>query len=153
MGGYVWFRIDRTMTEIHSLSTLPPRIQGHTEVDFGGTPLAGLPTIAPQPTRSGPPPTVVVPVYEGASPGGPVRQTAIALLASGSPIADTAVLANAGVATPAAGSPIAATPALDGDIQAELMLAAGMTFDTGPAQTAVAEAAAQRKRTPTPAGP
>ncbi len=150
--GYIWIRIDHTMSEVNSLSTLPPRIQGVAETDFRGTPLANLPTLVPRPTHSGPPPTVIVPDYDGASPGGPVRQTAIALAASGSPLAGLAAAASPATPIPATGSPVAATPAPDGETQAEMMLATGMTFDTGPAQTAVAEAAAQRERTPTPSG-
>ncbi len=150
-GAYVWMRVDRTMTEINSLSTLPPYIQDHTVSEIDGTPIVDLASISLPPTRVGPPPTVVVPEYEGASPGGPVRQTAVALLRNGSPAAVSAA-ASGVVASPVVGSPVAATPIPNGDAQAESMLAAGMTFDTGPAQTAVAEAAAQRTRTPTPSG-
>lgn len=138
--GYLWMRIDSTMTRINSQSALPAQIQDHTVADFQGTPLALLPTVRPRPTQSGAPPTVVVPQYEGASPGGPARQTVVSLVFYASPESATPSHVAVRAGTP---SPVA-SPTIDGDMQAEMMLAAGMTFDTGPAQTAVAVATAQR---------
>lgn len=160
---YAWRQIDQTMGEINAISTIPPRIQDQTANQLAGTPLA----IAPTPTMGGEtpiPPTVEIPVYEGASPGGPVRQTAVALAALGAQ-SDPSVLASPTAAPavstsiPPTGSPVASpivpsptvTPTvIDGEAQAESLMAGGMTFDTGPAQTALAEAEHQRRQTPTP---
>lgn len=121
------------MQQINQTGSLPPRIQDQTVQESLGTPLADLPTVLP-PAETSVPPTVVVPVYEGPSPGGPVRQTAIALARSG--------------VTPTPAN--AATP-VTGEAQAEQLMAGGMTFDTGPAQTAIAEATKQHSDSSEPA--
>lgn len=163
---YSWKQIDNTMSELNTISTLPAQIQDQTVLESDSTPLAGLPTVAIPPTRTGPPPTVVIPNYAGVSPGGPVRQTAVAFVESGSPIVaatstPSAPVAAAMIASPNA-SPVAspmATPlpitptVIDGETQAEQLLTGGMTFDTGPAQTALAEATHRASApTPTPSG-
>jgi len=146
--GYVWVNVHRTMGEINSLSVLPPQIQDHTVSGLEGTPGA-LPARTPRTVPSGPPPTVVVPQYEGPSPGGPIRQTAIARTHAGSPAASPGAEGTPGGPTPVP-CIVESTPLPVGEAQCEALLAAGMTFDTGPAQTAVAEASALRTRTPTP---
>lgn len=152
--GYVWIRLDKAMTEINSLSTLPPQIQDHTASEFDGTPVALQITVPARSTPSGPPPTIVAPKYEGVSPGGPVRQTAVALIFHATPVAAASAATPFVEAGPGTGSPVSATPIPAVDAQTESMLVAGLTFDTGPAKTAIAEFAseAQSKRTPTPSG-
>ncbi len=85
---------------------------------------------------------MVIPRYEGASPGGPVRQTAIALAQETATQPAPTVPAGS---TPESAAVLPATDAtptavVDGESQAEQMMADGMNFDTGPAQTALAEA-------------
>ena len=151
---YTWKQIDDTMTQLNAVSTLPAQIQDQTAQEIDGTPLANLPTVPPRPTQSGPPPTVVIPEYAGVSPGGPVRQTAVALSHPASPTAMPMIDAAAAAGSAVAGSPTAATPtAVIGEQQAEQLLVGGMTFDTGPAQTALAEADKLKSApTPTPSG-
>lgn len=123
------------MGDINAISTLPAQIQDQTARENLGTPVAGLPPAIP-PSETHIPPTVVIPSYAGVSPGGPVRQTAIALAEQSSPISDPLE-----PQTVPSSSPLASTPTpVDGETQAEQMMAGGMTFDTGPAQTAIAEA-------------
>jgi LCP family protein required for cell wall assembly len=150
---YAWKQVDDTMGDLNAISTLPAQIQDQTAQDFNGTPLADLPTAVPRPTKSGPPPTIVIPSYSGVSPGGPVRQTAVALAHSASPAALATTVTAATAGTPAA-SPVSATPSpVDGETEAEALMAAGMPFDTGPAQTALAEAEnLETAPTPTPSG-
>jgi LCP family protein required for cell wall assembly len=140
----VW-RLDRTMDNLNQVSTLPPQIQDQTAQDLNGTPVANVTVVIPTRDPDAPAPTIVIPDYEGASPGGPVRQTAIALAQQPQPTATTTPNATSSSSTSGA-SP---TPTIDGESQAEDMLAAGMTFDTGPAQTALAEAD-QNKVAPAP---
>jgi LCP family protein required for cell wall assembly len=126
------WRLDRTMGNLNQVSSLPPQIQDQTARDPNASPVAGVTVVIPTPP-AGPPPTIVIPVYEGVSPGGPARQTAIA-------IAQQPTLSP--VSTESVGA--TATPVIDGERLAEDMMAAGMTFDTGPAQTALAEASGNR---------
>ncbi|HET9662530.1 MAG TPA: LCP family protein [Thermomicrobiales bacterium] len=132
---YAWKQVDDTMGDLNAISTLPAQIQDQTAQDVSGTPIANLPTVVPPPTQTGPAPTIVIPNYAGVSPGGPVRQTAVAL---------------AHQASPAVGTP--ATP-IAGESAPGEVIPPGMTFDTGPAQTALAEAENLKTApTPTPSG-
>ncbi len=139
----IW-RLDRTMGNLNQVSSLPSQIQDQTAQNSGASPVANVTVVLP--TRpAGPPPTVVIPEYEGASPGGPARQTAIAFAQQPTTTPTPATTTESDSATTDA-TPTA-TP--DGESQAEDMMAAGMTFDTGPAQTALAEAE-QNKLAPAP---
>jgi LCP family protein required for cell wall assembly len=129
---YAWKQLDDTMGDLNAVSTLPAQIQDQTAQDISGSPAANVPTVTPRPTSTGPAPTIVIPSYSGASPGGPVRQTAVA---------------RAHQPSPAAGA--SPTPTVNGAPPAEV-IPAGMTFDTGPAQTALAEADARKNGAPTP---
>ncbi|MEZ4531721.1 MAG: LCP family protein [Thermomicrobiales bacterium] len=139
------WRLDKTMGNLNAVSTLPAQIQDQTAQDVDGSPVPLVTVVLPTRNPDAPAPTVVIPHYEGASPGGPARQTAIAVVQepqpTSTPQATTEAVAAAGAASP--------TPTIDGESQAESMMAAGMTFDTGPAQTAIAEAA-QNKIAPVP---
>jgi LCP family protein required for cell wall assembly len=151
---YAWKQVDDTMGDLNEVSTLPAQIQDQTAQEIDGTPVASLPTVPPRPTATfGPAPTIVIPVYNGVSPGGPVRQTAIAVASGASPIVENTPTpqtdATAGAASPVASPQVTPTP-VNGETQAEQMMAGGMTFDTGPAQTALAEAAALESGAPTP---
>ena len=158
LGGaaYAWKQVDDTMGDLNAISTIPPQIQDQTAQNVSGSPIASLPTLTPRPTSTGPAPTIVIPNYAGVSPGGPVRQTAVALAHTPSPAISptaipTVIAESSPLASPSA-SPIAVSPTeVNGEAEAEQNLSAGMTFDTGPAQTALAEADALKSApTPTP---
>ncbi|MCO5220196.1 MAG: LCP family protein, partial [Thermomicrobiales bacterium] len=151
-GGIGVWRLDRTINDLNAISTVPAQIQDQTAQELDGTPNAIVTPPALPTANAGPAPTIVIPSYSGSSPGGPVRQTAVALAQSGA----IGEVFTSNAATPPAGdgSPVAeATPVIDGEGQAEQMMAGGMTFDTGPAQTAVAAAEELKKGpTSTPSG-
>lgn len=132
------WRIDRTMNTLNDVSTLPDQIQDQTARDTDATPIANLTVVLPTQAAGGPAPTVVIPQYDGVSPGGPVRQTAIALAQA--PPTEPAPASTASPDAIAAATDATPTAIVDGEAQAEQMMSEGMTFDTGPAQTAIAEA-------------
>src|SRR5690606_21303671 len=74
------WRLDKTMGNLNAVSTLPAQIQDQTAQDVDGSPVPLVTIVLPTRNPDAPAPTVVIPHYEGASPGGPARQTAIAVV-------------------------------------------------------------------------
>ncbi len=151
------WRLDRTMGNLNQISSLPSQIQDQTASDLVASPVEGTKVAPPTAAASGPPPTVVIPQYEGASPGGPVRQTAIALAQETATQSAAVTPADATPGSVSVASSVIASPTsvVDGEAQAEQTMAAGKPFDTGPAQTALAEADQNKFApvpTPTPSG-